>query len=406
MIIISHRGNLYGPNSTYENSQDAIEYALRCGYHVEIDLWHIYDDDLYLGHTHPEHNVAPSFLKSNMDRLWIHCKNLGAMDWCITHKMTHAFSHDRDDYVFTTSSYVWRYPNHALNISANTIVCLPENCELETIPDTCAGICTDYPCLYSPIVALESIRCTPSLLSISSKYSPIYKEMISRQKKNVAFPCTYDPHVWEELESHCPLRFCYALTTMIDIPPQLEDVIETFHRAAPGHLIYKSKPTIPQEGHLHITWMQMASFSHYMKEGLSSHDVATICSIARETWHTVPCFDVLFFRALLLPQGIVLLGIPTFDINTVRQHYREELQSYNLIHEPYKSNIVHATCLRFTHPITTAQQEQLKQLTEIPFLFRVSIQDAKIGKSTWSMTRLPAHDLYISFSNHAKDSLI
>ena len=39
MILISHRGNIDGPNEVRENSPYYIMEALEAGYDVEIDLW-------------------------------------------------------------------------------------------------------------------------------------------------------------------------------------------------------------------------------------------------------------------------------------------------------------------------------------------------------------------------------
>ena len=40
MKIISHRGNLNGPESETENSPKKIEEALKLGYECEIDVWY------------------------------------------------------------------------------------------------------------------------------------------------------------------------------------------------------------------------------------------------------------------------------------------------------------------------------------------------------------------------------
>ena len=45
MILISHRGNLTGPNPKKENHPDYILNALREGYEVEIDVW--FENDKY-----------------------------------------------------------------------------------------------------------------------------------------------------------------------------------------------------------------------------------------------------------------------------------------------------------------------------------------------------------------------
>ena len=55
MIIISHRGNIEGPNSDCENHPAYIVKALEQGFDVEIDLWKT--DRLYLGHSKPTYEV-------------------------------------------------------------------------------------------------------------------------------------------------------------------------------------------------------------------------------------------------------------------------------------------------------------------------------------------------------------
>ena len=48
MIIISHRGNINGPEPQKENLPDYIDFALENGLDVEVDLW--WNKGIYLGH--------------------------------------------------------------------------------------------------------------------------------------------------------------------------------------------------------------------------------------------------------------------------------------------------------------------------------------------------------------------
>jgi hypothetical protein len=52
MILISHRGNLNGPNPERENHPDYIWEALRAGFEVEIDVWWV-EGKFKLGHDEP-----------------------------------------------------------------------------------------------------------------------------------------------------------------------------------------------------------------------------------------------------------------------------------------------------------------------------------------------------------------
>ena len=73
MKLIAHRGNINGPNKEKENHPDHINDALKIGYDVEIDIWHV-NCKWYLGHDEPKYEVTDySFLQK--DGLWIHAKN-------------------------------------------------------------------------------------------------------------------------------------------------------------------------------------------------------------------------------------------------------------------------------------------------------------------------------------------
>ena len=63
MKLISHRGNLEGPNPERENHPDYIYEAIQAGYDVEIDIWFV-DGKFKLGHDEPQYDF-PFDLFSN-----------------------------------------------------------------------------------------------------------------------------------------------------------------------------------------------------------------------------------------------------------------------------------------------------------------------------------------------------
>ena len=76
MILISHRGNIDGKLSEYENNPNYILAAINLGYDVEIDVWFI-DGKFMLGHDEPTHEVDYKFLMN--EKLWCHAKNLDSL---------------------------------------------------------------------------------------------------------------------------------------------------------------------------------------------------------------------------------------------------------------------------------------------------------------------------------------
>ena len=136
MILISHRGNLFGKDPDNENRPEQIYKVLNLGYHCEVDIWKK-DGAFYLGHDEPEYKIDSNLLTNK--NLWIHAKNLEALRSLPT--SLRFFWHQTDDYTLTSDNFIWTFPNK-------------ETCERSIIVDTnkdwksknykCLGVCTDW----------------------------------------------------------------------------------------------------------------------------------------------------------------------------------------------------------------------------------------------------------------------
>ena len=62
MKLISHRGNIKGPNPYRENTPTYIDCAIGNGYDVEIDVRSI-DGELWLGHDEPQYKIEHKCLE-------------------------------------------------------------------------------------------------------------------------------------------------------------------------------------------------------------------------------------------------------------------------------------------------------------------------------------------------------
>ncbi|MGA1101956.1 MAG: hypothetical protein ACO3VB_09330, partial [Opitutales bacterium] len=138
MKIISHRGNLSGP-SEKENSANQIIETIKQGFDCEVDVWCI-DSKIFLGHDAPTYRIEERFL--HQDGLWIHAKNLEALDWLYNTSLNY-FWHETDKVTITSHGYIWCYPGIFLE-SGITVL---QNRE-EYLPEKILGICTDYPSDY------------------------------------------------------------------------------------------------------------------------------------------------------------------------------------------------------------------------------------------------------------------
>jgi len=142
MKIISHRGNLDGPQIEFENEPSYIEKALNIGLDVEIDVWSV-DGKLYLGHDKPIYNIDVSFLFNNYNRLWCHAKNVEALQFLLNGGM-HCFWHENDKYTITSKGKIWVYPGQPLIKGCVALFDSYTKEELKVV----YGICSDNPLIY------------------------------------------------------------------------------------------------------------------------------------------------------------------------------------------------------------------------------------------------------------------
>ena len=137
--MISHRGNLCGPDIEKENHPLYIMKAMKLGFDVEVDVWD-YNGKIYLGHDKPQHRCDLKFLKNK--KLWCHAKNLLALNTMLSNDI-HCFWHQQDDFTLTSRGFVWTFPNQ--NLTSRSICVMPEKCnhnhdDLKIV----AGICSDF----------------------------------------------------------------------------------------------------------------------------------------------------------------------------------------------------------------------------------------------------------------------
>ena len=143
MIYISHRGNINGRIEEAENKPEYIIDTLRMGYDVEIDVWYV-DGEWWLGHDEPQYQIDLDWLERRSDRLWIHCKNIEAVEYFYENendcKEINWFWHENDTLTLTSYGYIWAYPGK--QPIKKSIAVMPEINKDDV--SNCVGICSDY----------------------------------------------------------------------------------------------------------------------------------------------------------------------------------------------------------------------------------------------------------------------
>jgi hypothetical protein len=105
--FIAHRGNITGPEPTFENR---IEYLLHaydtCG-GIECDI-QMHNGQLYFGHDDPQEIVSPDLIMQ--DNWFCHAKDLDSLS-ALLELGAHTFWHQKDTVTLTSKGFIWCYPH-------------------------------------------------------------------------------------------------------------------------------------------------------------------------------------------------------------------------------------------------------------------------------------------------------
>jgi len=157
--IISHRGNLIGPDSERENTIEAIEKALSLGYDVEIDIWYV-AGSYWLGHDKPERKFDLNKLYEwcKKRNIYLHCKDHYSLLMYLKDKANmisnvYPFFHQEDPCILLRDDIVWVHRECVggfQSMPEKCIAVLPKCKNLVDIANDLVltkffGVCTDYP---------------------------------------------------------------------------------------------------------------------------------------------------------------------------------------------------------------------------------------------------------------------
>jgi hypothetical protein len=367
MIIISHRANLNGPYKHSENCPNQIKKAISKGFNVEIDLWK-QDDKIYLGHDNPEFLIDSYFLFDISNSIWIHCKNIESAEFCCLNNLTW-FGHDIDNYVsIYGKNMIWRHPNSNSKFTKNTIAVLPELSRLSVSDlNSIGGVCTDYPLNYNDL----------EISDIEKIYLPVYELLKYKHKKILEV----EGNKFDNLISYQDTRRCLAIWSYLndsEFNIEFTKLIDELKYLELGIIYTIEKST--EYGRLHFTLLQCFGFE--TNEG-NQYDIGKNKNSILEF---IPCnFTIEWKEVVIIQTGVVMLGIPSIDLNDIRNKLVDNFQ----FNEPYLNNIVHSTLLRFNKKISNDQLNLLQtKISNIKNCGRSTIRNFDFGKASWLMNHI------------------
>lgn len=144
MRLIAHRGNVSAPEPDKENTTTFIERSLADGYDAEVDIWRI-EGELFLGHDAPENLVNLGWLLQWQGNLWVHTKNLQALDFLIGYGLR-VFYHQQDKHtVIGNTQLIWSHDvSEATERSIIPLLGMEDIEKYKDLNMKFYGICSDY----------------------------------------------------------------------------------------------------------------------------------------------------------------------------------------------------------------------------------------------------------------------
>ena len=149
MKIISHRGNISGPEPKNENLPIYIDKALEQGFDAEVDL-RIIKGKYFLGHDNPEHLVSLDWLDKRKKKLWIHTKNFNAFEALLELNNNFIFFYyNCEPLVLVSNGKIWCHQHDKIVNPKNCVVpFLDKSSALNNKEFNWYGVCTDFPIIF------------------------------------------------------------------------------------------------------------------------------------------------------------------------------------------------------------------------------------------------------------------
>lgn len=195
MKLISHRGNLNGRDEKSENSPQAVDNAIQRGHDVEVDVWYV-NNSWSLGHDAPTHSIDFQWLLNRSSNLWVHCKNVEAVERIqFLGSPVHYFWHEEDTITLTSRGIIWAYPGKQPIIGSVAVMPEIHNDDVRG----CIGVCSDF---------VESYQSKPAAtVQVQTECSgliQLYRKLFSKDPELVLDFGACDLRDSLTVAQHCP----------------------------------------------------------------------------------------------------------------------------------------------------------------------------------------------------------
>lgn len=216
----------------------------------------------------------------------------------------------------------------------------------------------------------------------------IYESMITNNLKKInENGFNHD----DKLMLECDNRYCYAIFSIpikdqIHFTDKFYDLLNDLSKNNNG-IVYYPNNNDYNKGTFHFTFLQQLTFNNYydLPTTLTQKYHNILSSILKKY---LP-FTIKYNRLIMVPNGLVLCGYASININQLRDEYRKICKDDNLLLiEPYYLNIIHSTVYRFTKKVDDVNEfigRYEKYINKEHDFGYVIIDHFNLGKATWKV---------------------
>jgi hypothetical protein len=218
----------------------------------------------------------------------------------------------------------------------------------------------------------------------------IYDTMISNNIKKInENGFNYD----EKLMLECDKRYCYAIFAIPNkdqthFTNTFYNLLNDLSKDTTG-ITYHSNNNQYNRGTFHFTFMQQLTFNNYydLPKTLTDKYHNILSSILKKH---LP-FIIKYNKLIMVPNGLILCGDASININQLRDEYRKICNDDNLLLiEPYYLNIIHSTLFRLTKKVDNVNDfinKYEKYINKEHDFGYVIIDHFNLGKATWKVNQ-------------------
>ena len=258
---------------------------------------------------------------------------------------------------------------------------------------------------------------------VAEKLLPIYSEMRNRQRLSIEQSKTMrcDPFFTDSQSRRDDTRRCLAISAVLDdsIQSSWSPAYEKLQATLGSGEFSRNGLQFAQSindtssntnnatpwGQLHWTAMQLVGFADYDLECDSSNAKEGSLN-PYQSKEYLDCIQqaliaggmdrpvtITFVGVIAVATGLLMIGIPSYDLNAARDVLRAELQKRNLpLKEPFVNDIVHSTLYRVVGtndaPLPADFHSKLLKLAseyENTYLGHITLDTFQIGPASWRM---------------------